>query len=101
MFSGIIAKQFNLLKHGDRFWYENGHDANTKFNLDQLEQIKQVKMARILCDNTNIEFVQRYPFLMHDPELNPYVDCKHVPRVNLKPWENTVKKSSQQRVKNY
>jgi len=84
----INALQFKLLKHGDRFWYENGHDKNTRFTLDQLEEIKQVTMARVICDNTKIDHIQKNPFLMPDPECNPYVDCKSLPRLNLMPWND-------------
>ena len=42
---------FSRLKLGDRFFYEHDFDKNVIFTEDQLNQIKNVSFARILCDN--------------------------------------------------
>jgi len=82
----INALQFRHSKYGDRFWYENGQDKNTRFTLDQLKEIKDVTIARVICDNTNVQYIQRNPFLMPDEYSNPFVECEYLPKLNLKPW---------------
>eukprot|EP00088_Acartia_fossae_P028789 TRINITY_DN29621_c0_g1_i3.p1 TRINITY_DN29621_c0_g1~~TRINITY_DN29621_c0_g1_i3.p1 ORF type:complete len:828 (-),score=123.74 TRINITY_DN29621_c0_g1_i3:220-2703(-) len=47
-FQCIVGDQFTRLKSGDRFWYEN---ADNGFSSSQLQQIRKVSLARILCDN--------------------------------------------------
>ena len=43
--------------HG-RFWYENGGWPSS-FTLEQLHEIRRVKLSRVLCDNSDeIENVQ-------------------------------------------
>lgn len=94
-FSCIIALQFNLLKKGDRFWYElpnqpssftSGKYTQIEYDkihfvyqyitknyialLDQLQEIRNVKLARLVCDNTDIiDTVQMYPMVLSDHEL--------------------------------
>jgi len=84
----IAAKQFRDLKYGDRFYYENGQDKTSRFTLDQLGQIKSASMARILCDNLDIYFIQQWPFLVANKDYNKLLDCKQIARVNLAPWKD-------------
>lgn len=67
VFSCIIAEQFANTRRGDRFWYENYGGLN-QFTPDQLREIRKVKMARLLCDNSDdLETIQLFPFLVADP----------------------------------
>ncbi|EDV23444.1 uncharacterized protein TRIADDRAFT_27445 [Trichoplax adhaerens] len=81
-FACLIALQFNRLRAGDRFWYEN----KAQFSPNQLTQIKRSSLARILCDNgDNITRVQ------NDVFLNVYyegdiTDCDAIPSIDLKHW---------------
>lgn len=51
-FACIIAEQFARLRDSDRFWYENGPPANPyPFTRNQLSQIQNITLARVLCDN--------------------------------------------------
>ncbi|XP_071477117.1 salivary peroxidase/catechol oxidase-like [Diadema antillarum] len=50
--SCIIGQQFQRLKFGDRFWYENANGEQA-FTLDQLQEIRKVTMARIICNYAN------------------------------------------------
>lgn len=84
----IIAKQFSDYIHGDRFWYDNGHDKTTRFTMTQLYEIKKITMARIVCDNSNVKYIQQFPFLMPNEKYNPFIDCTEIPRMSLQPWED-------------
>ena len=54
----IIGRQFHNVRKGDRFWYENGGWPSS-FTLEQLNEIRRVKLSRILCDNSDdLENVQ-------------------------------------------
>ena len=54
----LIGKQFHNFRHGDRFWYENGGWPSS-FTLEQLAEIRRVKLSRVLCDNSDdLETVQ-------------------------------------------
>ena len=57
------------------------------FNPHQLDEIRHASLARILCDNTDLEFVQRQPFLEADKESNPLTDCSYIPYVDLNPFK--------------
>ena len=49
LFSKIVAKQFNELRAGDRFWYQN------YLNRDELDFIKDVTLSKVIKNNTNIK----------------------------------------------
>ncbi|KAF0766189.1 peroxidase-like [Aphis craccivora] len=90
-FGCIIASQFSLLKRGDRFWYELP-DQPSSFSSDQLQEIRNVRLARLVCDNTDIiDTVQMYPMVLSDHELNPRVPCRSgvIPRMDLSKWADT------------
>jgi len=45
----IIIEQFRKLRDGDRFWYENP----SVLRPDQITQIKQVTLGKVVCDNSD------------------------------------------------
>lgn len=49
-FANIISRQFRNLKRGDRFFYESNSNPHP-FTPDQLNNLRQIKLARLLCDN--------------------------------------------------
>uniref|UniRef100_T1J925 Uncharacterized protein n=1 Tax=Strigamia maritima TaxID=126957 RepID=T1J925_STRMM len=49
-FACLIGQVFQILRKGDRFWYENGNFA-AAFTIPQLEALRKSSLARILCDN--------------------------------------------------
>jgi len=83
----ILGDGFHDWRFGDRWWYET-NDPLTGFPLPQLNQIKQTTLARLVCDNTDIDFIQVNPLLEANPENNPLVDCKNLPYVNLGLWKD-------------
>lgn len=60
-FACIIGNQFSYLKGGDRFYYENGPSI-TSFRLNQLNEIKKITMARLICNDFDITVIQKRAF---------------------------------------
>ena len=59
-FQTIIAMQFEALRDGDRFWFENqGFDAKT------LEEIKDTTLADIILRNTDTKHIQDDVFVTY------------------------------------
>ncbi|XP_043916356.1 peroxidasin homolog [Protopterus annectens] len=80
----LLVTQFQRLRDGDRFWYENPG----VFSPGQLTQLKQASLARILCDNgDNIRHVQSDVFLMASYP-HGYVNCKEIPKIDLRLWQD-------------
>ncbi|XP_065335195.1 chorion peroxidase-like [Cloeon dipterum] len=89
-FSCIIGKSFRQLRRADRFWYENP-DHPGAFSPEQIRSIKQMTLARMLCDNSDkIETIQNFVLLLPDPDLNPRVSCRSgvIPRLDLSLWQD-------------
>lgn len=84
LFKCLLLEQFKRTRDGDRFWYENP----AMFRPEQLAQIKQTSLARILCDNgDNIKRVQPDVFLL--PEgANSFTTCDEIPYVDLRIWSD-------------
>ncbi|XP_066250730.1 peroxidasin [Euwallacea similis] len=82
LFRCLLLEQFRRLRDGDRFWYENP----SVFKPEQLVQIKQYSLARVLCDNgDNITRITGDVFLL--PELQGGLrSCEEIPHVDLKLW---------------
>lgn len=82
----LLVDQFRRLRDGDRFWYENPG----VFSQPQLDQIKQVSLARIICDNgDNIKRVAKDVFINQDPSA--FVSCERINQVSLNPWTGKYK----------
>ncbi|XP_066258453.1 chorion peroxidase-like [Euwallacea similis] len=74
-FSCIIAQQFSNLRKGDRFWYENSGFPSA-FSLEQLEQIRKVSLAQVICQTINeVQTIQQFVFLSADNFRNSRVSC--------------------------
>ncbi|XP_068081797.1 peroxidase isoform X2 [Anabrus simplex] len=89
-FSCIIARTFRDLRRGDRFWYEN-KGWPSAFTPAQLQQIRQIRLSRILCDaGDELESMQVYAMALPDPERNPRVSCtsRVLPRLDLSKWRD-------------
>ncbi|CAI9737761.1 peroxidase [Octopus vulgaris] len=76
----ITARQFQALKVGDRFWYENA--GPNQLSLDTLAAVRNVTMSRLICDNTNIEQIQADAFLQIS-DTNPLVNCNSLPSADV------------------
>jgi len=64
------------LKRSDRFYYENGSDNNTRFTLNQLNEIRsKATMKEIICRNGDVDKIQAFSFLAPHQTISPFVDC--------------------------
>lgn len=82
LFRCIIVDQFKRLRDGDRFWYENP----SVFKPEQLAQIKQTSLARVLCDNgDNITRITHDVFTLPSHQ-GGYVECTDIPMISLRVW---------------
>lgn len=82
LFRCLLVEQFKKLRDGDRFWYE----YPSVFKPEQLVQIKQYSLSRVLCDNgDNITKITKDVFVL--PELQEGIGrCEDVPKVDLRLW---------------
>ncbi|XP_070712179.1 eosinophil peroxidase-like [Pempheris klunzingeri] len=81
LFACLIATQFQRIRQGDRFWWEN----EGVFTEDQRESLRETSLARIICDNTGITEVPERPF-QYRPRGSGYTQCEEIPAFDLSPW---------------
>ncbi|XP_046358412.2 peroxidase mlt-7-like [Haliotis rufescens] len=81
----IIGNQFQLLKEGDRFWYETGLEP-VRFSVGQLHSLRSASLARVLCDNAFMPLLQPSAFRVPDFIRNPLVRCRDLPELDLTYW---------------
>lgn len=89
-FACIIGKQFHNFRFGDRFWYENGGWPSS-FTLEQLNEIRKVKLSRLICDNgDDVDSMQVYAMVLPDHDINPRVPCKSgvLKRIDFSKWRD-------------
>lgn len=86
-FACIIAQQFSNLRKGDRFWYENSK-FESSFTPAQLQSIRQVSLAQLICRSLGSGTLQPHVFLPHDIETNERRLCGtgSLAPIDLKPW---------------
>ncbi|XP_077492134.1 salivary peroxidase/catechol oxidase-like [Amblyomma americanum] len=86
-FAAIIAEQFRRLKEGDRFYYEHRGQAGS-FNEDQLNSIRSVTFASVICENSQaLRTIQRLAFLLPS-DNNPVMKCSELQRLDLSFWDD-------------
>nr|XP_046242082.1 eosinophil peroxidase-like [Scatophagus argus] len=85
LFACLISTQFQRIRQGDRFWWEN----KGVFTETQRESLKQTSLARIICDNTGITEVPEQPFQYQT--RSRYTKCSKIPAFDLSPWRETLK----------
>lgn len=78
-FRDIIADQFSRLRRGDRYFYEHDPSINPgHFSPQQLQSIKKVTLARVICDNSDhIALVTQSPraFIQSNLVGNEPIQC--------------------------
>ncbi|XP_076245198.1 peroxidasin [Calliopsis andreniformis] len=71
----LLGRTFRNIRFGDRYWYENTNSPGS-FTLNQLEEIRKVTMAQLLCYNGDrLNWIQPRAFLLKDRFLNNVINC--------------------------
>ena len=81
-FGCLIAEQFQRLRSGDRFWYENESEAG--FSEDQLNELRKASLARVFCDNS--DDITQIPEKVLSVN-SVHVACESLPKMNLTKWK--------------
>ena len=90
-FRCILTQQFRNLRLGDRFWYER-KDQKVGFTLKQLDQIRKVTMARVLCNNVDgYTWSQPRAFALPNRLWNKFRPCFRIPAMDLTPFKEECK----------
>eukprot|EP00327_Prymnesium_parvum_P014707 CAMPEP_0113250878 /NCGR_PEP_ID=MMETSP0008_2-20120614/11818_1 /TAXON_ID=97485 /ORGANISM="Prymnesium parvum" /LENGTH=1069 /DNA_ID=CAMNT_0000098889 /DNA_START=303 /DNA_END=3509 /DNA_ORIENTATION=+ /assembly_acc=CAM_ASM_000153 len=64
----IIVGQFDRIRAGDRYWYENRQGAGPMLNASELENIRETTLGDVLSRNTKIlPKVSALPFMVESP----------------------------------
>lgn len=87
-FACIIAQQFSNLRKGDRFWYEND-GFESSMTPAQLQSLRQVSLAQIICRTLGGGTLQPNVFLPHDQLGNARQPCGtgSLAPIDLRPWQ--------------
>lgn len=88
-FADIIADQFVRFRRGDRYFFEHGPEVNPgAFTEAQLEEIRKVSLARLICDNSDhVHVVQKNAFIQTGVAGNNPEPCESIPGINFHPWK--------------
>ena len=79
----LFSQQFNNSRRGDRFFYERD-DPCTGFTIEQLDQIRNATLARVICDNSDGVFeIQPWALLRRNNGVNNDVPCSDLAVVDL------------------
>lgn len=85
-FACIIGRQFSALRRGDRYWFESSMGPHA-FTIGQLDSIRQVSLARLMCANSdNLITIQQMALEMAHPVLNPRLFCTSLPDLDITLW---------------
>lgn len=89
-FACLLGQQFQHVRRGDRYWYENDLPPSS-FSLEQLAEIRKASLARIICDNSDeADFVQPQTMMVSDPYLNAFQYCSNIQTIDFQKWKNDV-----------
>ncbi|XP_060073445.1 thyroid peroxidase-like [Ylistrum balloti] len=77
-FGCLLGKQFQALKHGDRFWFER----STVFNTAQLIELRKMTLAKVMCLNFDMCNIQPDAFKLPNFIYNRPTSCSNLPDMN-------------------
>ncbi|TRY80149.1 hypothetical protein TCAL_14778 [Tigriopus californicus] len=81
-FACILARQFQNLKFGDRFFFSHipGKDVTNHLSPAQFKAIRRRTLRDILCQNTNIPLAQENLFKANQRVFS----CRHINKLDLR-----------------
>ncbi|XP_068627010.1 peroxidase-like [Battus philenor] len=83
----IMARQLNVYRYGDRFWFERGDQIHS-LSSRQLQEIKKTNLARLACDNADgIKYIQPQAFLNVRTDNTPVL-CSRIRGADLTRWRD-------------
>ena len=82
IFGCLVAEQFKRLCISDWFSYQKKNEVG--FNKDQLQELRKVSLARLLCDNIND--IKEIPERVLSAKSLP-VSCESLPSMDLTNWK--------------
>merc|ERR1712142_95210 len=82
LFLCILARQFQYIRDGDRFFYQN--PSGEIFSEGQRNALEQVTWAKVICDNTDVTAMPLDAFRLMAP--SEYTNCEDIPGLNLEYW---------------
>ncbi|CAG0923981.1 unnamed protein product, partial [Notodromas monacha] len=87
-FGCLLGRQYHYLRRGDRYWYENDIPPSS-FTKEQLYELRKTSLARVICDNVDMDSLQPRVFIHADPFLNAPMAChgSTLKAMDLKPWK--------------
>ncbi|GBP47661.1 Peroxidase [Eumeta japonica] len=87
----IMTRMFKTSRYSDRHFFQNCED--NRFTTEQLQSIQQMSMAKLFCDNSEVEYMQPLAFEGVCDE-NPLTACHKFEGVDLTLWRDGKAKSS-------
>ena len=87
----MVAKNFFNHKYGDRFYFENGDDKLNRFTEGQLQEIRNYRMANLLCQTIGATTVPTRGFYEKDDTNNPDVKCADLKDIDFEYWREVKK----------
>ncbi|XP_063226524.1 peroxidase-like isoform X2 [Bacillus rossius redtenbacheri] len=87
----VLGEQMARTRKGDRYFYDLAGKPGS-FSAAQLREIKKVTLARIFCDNANVETMQPNVFQRFSLS-NGLTSCQNtaaIPRVSLNSWREVI-----------
>lgn len=79
-----MTAQFNIPLNLRLWWEKEG-----VFTKQQRDSLRQMSLARIICDNTGIAEVPKQPF-QYQSRSN-FTRCEDVPAFNLSAWREDIR----------
>ncbi|CAB3398127.1 unnamed protein product [Caenorhabditis bovis] len=78
--SYIIAEQFEALRKGDRFFYDNEVRFTDGFKPEEVDALRRTKLAKLICENTDIiDNVNINIFDLNSKKI----PCKSIPDLDI------------------
>ncbi|XP_055586375.1 chorion peroxidase-like isoform X2 [Uranotaenia lowii] len=90
-FGHLIGEQFARLKFGDRYFYTEGPKTNPgAFTAGQLDQIRKVSLASIICANVDkrYDFYQAPNAFLKSSHTNEPIPCPHHRDIDFGHWRH-------------